>query len=185
MAIETRKEIKLKQTSIGGVEHEYVFMKAPAIHGMKIYHDYVSLCLTNIEAISEAFRWFFENLEELQEIFRSIGKENERESMPMLVRMGVFFEIIPPVAPVLKIIPSLLTFDRIMDLSRKLLAGGKIDGVELDEDGMCELFGEDPMEFYSALFFAVATTYPKYILPLLESGEDDSTPASTKTSEKK
>ena len=49
-----------------------------------------------------------------------------------------------------------------------------IDEMELDNDCMCELFLTDPMEFYNALFWAIAANYPKYVNPFLQRYEAES-----------
>jgi hypothetical protein len=66
-----------------------------------------------------------------------------------------------------KLVPQMLTFQRLEMLAKDMLAGSKIGESESDENGMCDMFREDPLEFYVAIFWSIAANYPKYVDPFL------------------
>lgn len=152
----TEKKIKIAAKTIMGETRSYEFVKIPAIVGVRIIHEYGSVVLSNMDSIKAAFAAYH-------------GENPVGDSMSRMLDL-------------VGIIPKVLNWQRLQELARNLLEGGSVDGVALDEDGMCDLFGEDPFELYAALFWALTVNYPKYFAPLLQAldteGDDDTTPAS-------
>jgi hypothetical protein len=144
-----KNRTKLVGATLGEEVRSYEFFKMPAISGVRIIHEYGSIVLMNMEKIKEAF---------------SVFKNGDEKTSGLL--------------PVLELLPNIITFQRLAELAKVLLADGKVDGQDIDSDGMCDLFGEDPLELYAAIFWALTINYPKYFGPLLEAleeGADDDT----------
>lgn len=145
-----RSRTKLIGSTLGEESRSYEFFKMPAIDGVRIIHEYGSIVLMNMDKIKEAFS-----------SFRGVGQKTS----------GML--------PIFELLPSIITFQRLAELAKVLLGGGKVDGIDIDDDGMCDLFGEDPLELYAAIFWALTINYPKYFGPLLEAldgeGDEDST----------
>lgn len=147
------RRVRIVGKTLSGDIRTYELEKIPAIVGVRLIHEYGSVILANLDQIREAFASFYEK------------QDNENSSSDLL--------------PLLELIPKVLTFPRLAGLARDMLAGGSVDGEEIDADGMCSLFGEDPFELYTALFWALTVNYPKYLGPLLEAlPSDDSIPDS-------
>jgi hypothetical protein len=147
------RRVRIVGKTLSGAVRTYELEKIPAIVGVRLIHEYGSVILANLDQIQGAFAEFLEN--------RSDGNS----------RAGLL--------PLLELIPKVLTFPRLAGLAMDMLAGGSVDGEEIDADGMCPLFGEDPFELYTALFWALTVNYPKYLDPLLEAlPSDDSIPDS-------
>lgn len=176
MKTEKDRMVEMVGRSITGETHNYKFKKIAPIVGVKISHEYASIIIANLDEITKAFEWFVENADKLSEVFGQFSDEEGREELSTLERVKTFFDMIPPVSPVLKLIPSILTFSRLKELSKDLLAGGSVDAEDLGEDGMCDLFGENPTELYAAIFWALSVNFPKLFAPFLkEEGGDAST----------
>jgi hypothetical protein len=141
---------KLVGATLGEEVRSYEFFKMPAISGVKIIHEYGSIVLMNMEKIKEAFS-----------VFKNEDKKTKNEDKKT-----------SRLLPILELLPSILTFQRLAELAKVLLADGKVDGQDIDSDGMCDLFGEDPLELYAAIFWALTLNYPKYFGPLLEALEE-------------
>lgn len=150
------KRVKIFGKTITGETRTYEFDKIPAIVGVRLIHEYGSVVLTNLPSIRAAFGAF-------------TGEKTEDDSVIKLLGL-------------VELVPKIITWPRLRELAKDLLAGGSVDGEILDDDGMCDIFGGDPMELYAALFWALSVNYPKYIDPLLQAldteGTDDTTPAS-------
>jgi hypothetical protein len=138
-----KDRIKLVGATLGEEVRSYEFFKMPAISGVKIIHEYGSIVLMNMEKIKGAF---------------SVFKNGDEKISGLL--------------PILELLPNIITFQRLAELAKVLLADGKVDGQDIDSDGMCDLFGEDPLELYAAIFWALTLNYPKYFDPLLEALEE-------------
>ncbi|MCP4712575.1 MAG: hypothetical protein GY869_28455 [Planctomycetes bacterium] len=87
---------------------------------------------------------------------------------------------------IVKTLPELVTWEKIQELAGAMLAGAvaEIDGKEntIGETGIGEYTEGDPMEVYTAIFYAMAANYPKYIDPFLTTvAADDSSQDQTKT----
>jgi len=153
-----KEKIRIKligSTLLGEEVRAYEFFKMPAISGIKIIHEYGSIVLMNMGKIKETF---------------SVFKNGDEKTSVLL--------------PVLELLPNIITFQRLAELAKVLLADGKVDGQDIDSDGMCDLFGEDPLELYVAIFWALTINYPKYFGPLLaalEEGADDDTTQDSET----
>jgi hypothetical protein len=141
---------KLVGATLGEEVRSYEFFKMPAISGVRFIHEYGSIVLMNMEKIKEAFS-----------VFKNEDKKTKNGD-----------EKTSGLLPILELLPSILTFQRLAELAKVLLADGKVDGQDIDSDGMCDLFGEDPLELYAAIFWALTINYPKYFGPLLEALEE-------------
>jgi hypothetical protein len=154
-----QKRVKITGKTLTGETRTYEFEKIPAIVGVRLIHEYGSVMLSNMESIKNAFAAFH---------------EDNQVGTPMLRLLGL-----------VDLVPKIITWPRLQELSRDLLAGGSVNGEVLDKDGMCDLFGGDPFELYAAIFWALTVNYPKYLSPLLEAldteGEGDTTHASDVT----
>jgi hypothetical protein len=138
-----------------GTERTYQFNILNNKEGVKLFHQYCSIVAT-------AFPYLKDYLQSLVDSF--MGKEEDPDSKKDKTDVDI-----------VALIPQIFTWDKMEDLAKRLMSKAKIDGKELDEDGFCELFNEDIIEFYVALFWAIVANYPKYILPFLDTDDKDST----------
>ncbi|GEM_PF-5401918 len=87
----------------------------------------------------------------------------------------------------IQIIPETIKWEKLQSLARDMLSGAiiEIDGIRLEAGptGISEYALEDPMEVYTAIFYALAANFPKYVNPLLEGEEtgDTGQPPQNKT----
>lgn len=150
-----------------GKDREYHLYEMPASVGLKIFHQYVGVVLSNLGLFEEAFRALSDQPE---------GEETKLTDQ--VIRLQ----------PILDLLPQILTWDRLCELSKALLAGGKVigDGIEaddgvMDDEGFCKHFARNPHEHYIALFYALAVNYPQYfdfLIGALADEGDATTPAS-------
>lgn len=80
---------------------------------------------------------------------------------------------------IIGLLPRVLPWDKIKELAAALLNGAKIDingtVCSVGETGIGYYCEGDPLELYTALFYAIKANYPKYIDPLFQAvpEEDD------------
>ncbi len=98
---------------------------------------------------------------------------------------GFVFELI-------RKLPTVLDWDDIEYLATKLLGNSTVELdneiIEIDETGIGEYTIGDPMEVYTALFWAINANYPKYLAPLFPkpaTSQDDTNQDSTQAKSKK
>jgi hypothetical protein len=149
--------MKIAGKNLQGESRQYEFKLVDTLTGLKLFHNYISLVIEVLPTLTDliALRRSSDQKEETQKE-ASIGWSD----------LGSMLEV-------LRVLPAVFTWDRVTELSAALLAGGKItiDGVTQDmgADGMGDYAKSDPMELYTALFYAIAANYPKYFAPFLDS----------------
>lgn len=155
-----RKQVEVSGATIFGDPRRYVVGVMLAKQSLKMFHDYFSIVMNSWDTLKPLF-----------DLFPAPGVDAK----------GIKLDV-SKLIPALQLLPRFITFDRMMDLLRELCPGMKIEGCDLGEDGavvstidtscddegMCELFGQDPMEVMTALFWALSVNYPKYFLPFLQ-----------------
>jgi len=141
--------------------HEYEFPLISAIDGLVIWHDYASMCVIALPEIMGAFNKFakVEKKTKNASVYKIAKEEAEKGG-------GAIMDLIA-------LVPKIVNSERLVSLCSTLLAGSKIDGIECDEAGMCEVFQGDPIEVYSALFWAISVNFPKYFDFLSEALKDE------------
>jgi len=152
--------------TLTGEEHLYEFEILSAKAGVRLAHQYGSLVSTAYPLIKDSLTKMIDGDE---------GNSADQVETPTNAEAVGQARDLRAAADLLTIIPQVFTWDRVENLAKRLMANGKIDDIELDEDGFCDLFQTDLLEFYTALFYAIVLNYPKYLLPFLEEGDSDST----------
>lgn len=180
-------EKTIKGNNHEGIERSYTFNLMSYKQGVMLAHKYASFAALAFSHLKEFFQSQADSVED-----NEAGK-NKVESKPK------------GIADLIAIIPQIFNESRMEELAKILMAGAtvsgerilkshdetiEVDGKKLsetvidksekfsytmDKEGFCELFGEDIIEFYIALFYAVVANYPKYLLPFLDTGDEDST----------
>lgn len=160
-----------KTAKITTEKHIYEFVLLNAKDGLRLTHEYGSMILMAGATLKETIVPLAMTI-----LAKSTESEDETKSVLLdeLRSHGV-----DSIADAVRMIPQILTWDRLMEFSKLALAGADIDGEKLDEDGMGPIFQGDPLEFYTTCFWAVAANWPKYIDPLLEAPEDEGASASS------
>lgn len=161
---EMTKEITGK--TIADEERNYTFKILKHKDGVKLQHKYASLAVTAYNHFTGIFQSHVDAMED-----KDAGKE------------PVESEFKGSVGDVLAMIPQIFTWERTEELAEKLLAGVVVSGEKddgekfsytADKDGFCELFSEDILEFYTAILYAAMANFPKYLLPFLDTDDEDS-----------
>ena len=141
---------EMKGQTLGGESRYYTFEIMDAETGLELFYKYCEKFLSN-------------------EKIRSLMKQDEDGNLGLeLDTIGM-----------IRLVPSVLPWEDIKHLASKMLVGAWTEpetGEKLqhDEKGFSELMVGDPMELFTALFYAVWANYPKYIDPLLGAVDDDS-----------
>lgn len=160
-----KKEMTKKITgkTLDDQERTYAFKLLGYKDGVKLQHQYASIAVTAYQ--------HFKNIFQAQ-----VDSTQDNEKSVDTDKKGA--------ADFLGIITQILNWERTEELATKLLAGTTISGendegepfsLTCDKDGFCELFGRDFIELYTAIFYAAIANYPKYLLPFLDTDDDDST----------
>ncbi len=144
-------------TSILGDARKYAFKLMDAKTGTRLFHEYISLIVKALPLLGK--------------FLTSSDKKDSDDSN------------LEQITDLVTILPQILTWERVEELAREMLAGHKatIGGTsyEADETGFHDGVTGDPLEIYTAIFYAITANYPKYIDPLLkalEGDEGDSSP---------
>jgi len=150
--MEPKKHVEsITGKTLSGDVREYLFTKMSVKDGLRIFHEYGSILAANLSYFGDVIAKLFDK-----------DAVVEKEDI-----IGLF-----------AIVPKIFSWERVVDLSKCMLSSCTIQvngkTFETDEDGMCELFGDDQGEFYVALFYAACINYKKYIYPFLELGVSDS-----------
>jgi len=139
-----------------GVKRSYTFNLLSAKVGVLTFHHYASIAIAAFPFIKDYLSGLVDDVS---------GKKHEENEEKNQV-------------DIIALIPQIFTTTRIEELAKLLLANATIDSSTVDEDGFCDLFKDDVIEFYIAIFWGVVANYPTYLLPFLVSDESDTTPAS-------
>jgi len=165
-----KKTSKITGFNISGKKRVYVFNLMNPWESLGVFHEYASLGLTSIPAISD----ILEQISEITESSESTGEAIKMIGASAMTGDGV-------ICGIAKLIPQLLPFQRLQKLAGTMLPNVEITIGEAkhtaDDTGMCDLFGSNPTELYAALFWAVVANYPRQLDPFLEAltgdeGED-------------
>jgi hypothetical protein len=156
-------EKTIKGRNHEGVERTYTFNLLTPMQGVMLVHNYAGVAGVAYQHFKSLFQKMADSIEDIE-----AGKESSGTNA-----VG-FIDIV-------SMIPQVLTADKIEQLAKMMLANGKVDNHTLDDKGFCDLFGEDFVEFYFALFYAIAANYPRYVLPFSDMVQDVLTPDSEET----
>ena len=107
--------------------------------------------------------------------YKYSGKIIENENVRKMLNEGIEGTALD----IMRLFPAVLSWDDIGYICKKTMAGATTklddgDTLEHDENGMAEYMTGDPMELFTALFYALLANYPKYISPLLDAASLDS-----------
>ncbi len=137
---------------LGGEARKYAFKLMNAKTGTRLFHEYISLVVKALPLLGK---------------FLSASDEKKGKDDVDLKQ----------ISELVSILPQILTWERVEELAREMLAGHKatIGGTvhEADETGFHDGITGDPLELYTAIFYAITANYPKYIDPLLTALEDE------------
>jgi len=156
MSDKKRKQIHGK--TFFGEDRNYSFFLMDAKTGTRIFHEYVVLL---VEAMPTLGKYFASDDEESDE-------DDDKESTVDMMQA----------AQVAKDLFEILTWDRVEELARVMLAGHLVtapDGATQCADvvtGFNEEWAGDPLEAYTAIFYAICANYPKYVAPFMEALDD-------------
>lgn len=147
------KAKEIEGSNLFGDTRRYTFNLMDAKTGTRLFHEYISLIVAALPLLGK---------------FLSAGGEKKE---------GEDGGSIKQISDIVSVLPQILTWDRVEELAREMLAGHEttIDGTEYKagRDGFHDGITGDPLEIYTAIFYAITVNYPKYIDPLLMALEDD------------
>ena len=156
---EKKKKQQRETAKINANGCTYEFVILDTIHGIGVYHQWLSYLGNNVEDITQAVR---EILDE------SDGEVGAVELFKKLISGDEVF------TKLRKLLIEVLDMTKLFELCSLFLAGAKLDGEKCDELGFCPILRKRPHEIYTALILAVAVNYPDYfpfILERLDTGE--------------
>lgn len=142
---------EIKATSVLGVERVYQFELMDAENGTEILHEWGGKAAMSYESIIDLYNTV-------------IGKgAGDLDKMDVMEKASVAMVII-------KKLPEVLTFEVVKGLAAKMLKGYTMTEENktytANDRGFLNEYA-DPLELYTALFYAVRANYGKYIDPLL------------------
>jgi len=156
-----------KTSKITTEKHTYEFNLLSAKDGLRLTHQYASMLIvagsTLKDTVIPIISGIFASADAIMD-----NKDDTHSVVVEAIKKAVKDKGVDSLVDAVRLIPQVLTWDRLQEFAALALQGAKIDEVELDGDGMCPLFQGDPFEFYKACFWAVAANWPKYIDPLLD-----------------
>jgi hypothetical protein len=158
-------EKTIKGRNHEGLERTYTFKLMSPMQGVMLVHNYAGVAGMAYQHFKSLFQKMADSVEDLE-----AGKEPAGNG-----EVG-FIDLI-------SMVPQILTADKMEQLAKIMMAGGKVDNHQLDDAGFCDLFGDDFVEFYFALFYAIVANYPRYVLPFSDMVQDALTPDSEETKE--
>lgn len=157
-----RKRKTVEGKNVFGDDRKYAFFLLDAVTGTRLFHEYISLVVRALPMLGK--------------FFASV-KEEEKSGVDM-----------EQISDLISVLPSILTWERVEELAKEMLAGSTltIDGevCTANATGFYEELVGDPLEMYTAIFYAILANYPKYVDPFLtalESDESDSSQSQEKT----
>lgn len=157
----------IKGKTLDDKERTYTFALLNYKDGVKLQHKYASIAVTAYKHFTDIFQTQVDSIE-----------DKYADKKPVDTKPKGASEFIG-------IITHIFNWERTEELAEKLLKGAVISGEDdegemfsftCDKEGFCELFGNDFIEMYTAIFYAAIANYPKYLLPFLDTGDSDSTP---------
>lgn len=151
-----KKTAKITASDTWGEEHEYVFKLLDTATGLRFVYRYAGL----LAVAKDIWK------EHIIPLALAVFKGEDAAGDAMAKAFDAHG--IDSLADALALIPMVFSEDRIMEYGQAVLAGATIDGAVVDKDGMCEIFKGDPLAHISAIFWATAANFPKYLDPLLE-----------------
>jgi len=147
------KAKEIEGSNLFGDGRKYTFNLMDAKTGTRLFHEYISLIVKALPLLGK---------------FLSAGGEKKDSEDGGNIKQ---------ISDLVAVLPQILTWERVEELAREMLAGHKatIDGTvhQADEAGFHDGITGDPLELYTAIFYAITANYPKYIDPLLMALEDD------------
>jgi PAS domain-containing protein len=167
---EEKKNIfkKISGTSLTGETRIYLFKLPYSQQALRVFHEYAAIVLAALPVIRQTLQLTAdekaENADLTPEDFESRIKDLASGKRLL---------------PLLGLIPQILSIDRIENLQRVFLSGVEIeteDGKYIaNNEGHCDLFGSDPLELFTAVFYALAVNYPKYFSSFFSERNPDTT----------
>lgn len=150
---------EMKVTSVLGVERVYTFELMDAENGTEILHEWGGRAAMSYESIIDLYN-----------TVKGKGAE-DLDQMDVMEKASLAMVVI-------KKLPEVLTFEVVKDLASKMLNGYTMieenKTYTANGKGFLNEYG-DPLEVYTAIFYAARANYGKYIDPLLDTlGLDDS-----------
>jgi hypothetical protein len=148
------KQRTIKGRTLDGEARVYTFNLMDAENGTMLFHEYVGLALANMDVIRAfAAKAFGDEDDESDEAAEALTLE------------------------ALQVLPRIFDWDSIKRLAGLLLSGMSITKGEgqpekASENGFGDYCDQQPMEVYTALFWAAAANYPKYFSPLLNAPQE-------------
>jgi len=127
-----------------GKEHSYNLILLDAETGCKLFHEYASIVIMAFPTV--------------------------RKLLEGGIKTGVVSAITGEgggAMELLNIVPRILTWERVSDLAKLLLAGGDIDGKPLGDTGIGEPLKGDPIGLYVALWMGIRANFGVYVDPFL------------------
>ncbi len=143
--------------------------KTKTIEGVNVFGEtrLYRFNLMNAETGTEIFSKFasiigvsFEKMKPILEKFTGLKFEDD-EAIKEKIETDLTY------VDMFSILPQVFNWETIKDLSETMLAGCQVDidgtTVEVPGSGICPFAEGDPLEQYTALFYAVCANYPKYV----------------------
>jgi hypothetical protein len=154
-----KKTVLIEGKTIFGETRKYKFTLLDAKTGLEIFHEYASILITGSQEIIPA-------------LTRAINSEIDGgvDDLMSVITKSKSLELI-------RLVPSILTMDRIQHLAKTMLTDCEVtvdnEVQTIDGDGLAPYMIGDPLELYTAIFYAVCANYPKYVAPFLGALEEN------------
>lgn len=146
-----------------GHDRTYTFKLLTALEGLTLMHDYASILINALPQITALFSaWGDQKGKDEEKLFELAAKDFVKGEGPLL--------------DCIKLIPSIVSTPRLLNLAKLYLAGATVNKETCDEDGMCSLFRGRPHEVYAAILHATIANFRDY-LPFLVTDDILDTPS--------
>jgi hypothetical protein len=140
-----------------GNDREYDLVILSAVQGLKLVHTYGSILINALPQITA--------------LFTAWGRSEDADETKLFSLAATDFQKGEgPLLDCIRLLPQIVSTDRLLYLAKLFLGNAKVNGQECDDDGMCELFTGRPHEVYAAILFAVLANFKDY-LPFLDSDD--------------
>lgn len=174
----TQKKVKIVGKNLFDEEREYTFQIMNASDGLEVFHNTVS-------GLMELTNDFISVVPSLQKI---VSNSKERKKLGELTDDELTDLLSPELFEVVRLIPKILTWDKITYLAENILSGCEvnIDGemYTTPENGIGEYTIGDPLELYTALLYGVCANYPKYVQGITDPDQKKDSPQEQKPATK-
>jgi hypothetical protein len=134
--------------SLSGEKRKYTFVLMDAETGLELFHDYVSLLISQIRPM-------------INSVITFLSKENAMDEVASVMGGA-------------EILRELLPYEKVKELCQKMLVGAKVETenavYEIGESGIGAYTAGDPLEVYLSIYHALRANYKGVELPLQKAG---------------